>query len=674
MSATAGIAGAQPARLQPWPVLWAVLLGATFLLFFSEGLHDALEGLAPWAFEYPRAWVIPLRDWVSGFMQWLINDFDLGLFTFKEFTRSISWLLTWPFAFANSLLAEGFIHGRGDKAVLLWPRLSWLAVIAIAVLMGFYAQGWRLALLVGACFAYLAVFGQWTSAMVTLSSIAIAVPFGVVGGLLLGIAGFRSARVERAMAPVLDLMQTVPIFAYLIPALYLFGFGPVASMIATIIYATPPMVRMTILALRQVPDEIVDFGRMAGCSRRQLLWKVRIPAARQSLMVGVNQVIMLSLNMVIIASMIGAGGLGYDVLTALRRLDIGAGLEAGIGIVVLAIALDRLSQAFAARPPEQQREDSAGLLRRHPYLAAGLAAAAVTWIGGLVLPALGSYPESLTLTTAPFWDGLVSWININFFDALEAIKTFLLLNLMIPVKRFLLTLPWPLVVGLVALAGYQLGGLRLAALTAALVLFLAVTRQWENAMETVYLCGVSALIASLIGWPIGIWAARKARVNAVVQPVIDTLQTLPAFVYLIPAVMLFRVGDFTAMIAVVAYAVVPAIRYTILGIQRVPPTLIEAATAQGCTRRQILWRVQLPLALPEILLGVNQTIMMALSMLVITALVGTRDLGQEVYIALTKADTGRGIVAGLCVAFIAITADRLIGAWSGRLKTRLGLA
>ena len=149
------------------------------------------------------------------------------------------------------------------------------------------------------------------------------------------------------MRPVLDLMQTVPIFAYLVPILFLFGFGPVASIVATIIYAMPPMVRVTILALQGVPDEVKDLGRMIGCTRRQMTWKVMVPSARRGLMVGVNQVIMLSLNMVIIASMIGAGGLGFDVLAALRRLDIGAGIEAGVAIVVLAIALDRLCQAFA---------------------------------------------------------------------------------------------------------------------------------------------------------------------------------------------------------------------------------------------------------------------------------------------------------------------------------------
>jgi glycine betaine/proline transport system permease protein len=205
-------------------------------------------------------------------------------------------------------------------------------------------------------------------------------------------------------------------------------------------------------------------------------------------------------------------------------------------------------------------------------------------------------------------------------------------------------------------------------------LLIAITGQWDKAMITVYLCGISVVIASLIGIPIGILAAQNQRAGRVVRVVIDTLQTLPSFVYLMPVVMLFRVGDFAAMIAVVAYALAPAIRYTAHGIRQIDPHLVEAGVAAGCTRRQVLWKIKLPLALPEIMLGINQTIMLALSMLVITALVGTRDLGQEVYIALTKADTGRGIIAGLSVAFIAIIADRLIAAGSGHMRRRLGLA
>ena len=655
------------ARHRPWLLTWAIALSATLVLY-------VLRDTWPWALSYPREWTIPLRYWISDFMKWLVNDLDLGFFTFKEFTRSIAWLLSWPLLTAEGLLASGFEIPVSDERVLAIPRLSWLAVIAVVMLLGHYARDRALAALAGACFLYLAVFGQWASAMLTLSSIVIAVPLGVLGGLFLGILAFRSRRAEAVINPILDLMQTVPVFAYLVPVLFLFGFGPVSAMIATIIYATPPMVRCATLSLHQVPSEIVDFGHMAGCSRRQMLWKILLPSARSTLMVGVNQVIMLSLNMVIIASMIGAGGLGFDVLASLKRLQIGEGIEAGLAITLLAIALDRLSQAFANRPPPHHSHKPRSLLRRHPHLAVALAFIVATTLGGLLVPTIQSYPEHLQVTTGQFWNKLVSWVNINFFDQLDAVKSWLLLNVLIPVKRFMLALPWVAVVGLVALAGYQLGRWRLALTVGTLVLFMAVTGNWEKSMISVYLCGISVLFACLIGVPIGVWSGRSDRAHRVVQPTIDTLQTLPSFVYLIPVVMLFRVGDFSAMIAIVAYAVAPAIRYTSHGIRQVSGELIEAARAMGCTRRQILWRVQLPLALPEIMLGINQTIMMALAMLVITALVGTRDLGQEVYIALTKLDTGRGIVAGLCVACIAMTADRLINAWAVRKKRELGIA
>jgi glycine betaine/proline transport system permease protein len=218
-----------------------------------------------------------------------------------------------------------------------------------------------------------------------------------------------------------------------------------------------------------------------------------------------------------------------------------------------------------------------------------------------------------------------------------------------------------------------LQGMRLAMLVMVLVVLIASTGLWDKAMTTVYLCGLSVAVAMLIGLPIGVLAAERDSLWRWVRLAIDTLQTLPSFVYLMPAVMLFRVGDFTAMLAVVAYAIAPAIRYTALGLQGVDPRLIEAGRAMGCTNLQILTRIKLRLALPEIMLGLNQTIMFALSMLVITALVGTRDLGQEVYIALTKADSGRGLVAGLAVAFIAIIADRLIGAAAARARAGLGL-
>jgi glycine betaine/proline transport system permease protein len=206
-----------------------------------------------------------------------------------------------------------------------------------------------------------------------------------------------------------------------------------------------------------------------------------------------------------------------------------------------------------------------------------------------------------------------------------------------------------------------------------MALFIVTNGMWAKAMITIYLCGTSVLIASVIGIPLGILAAVNQRAGKVIGTVIDTLQTLPSFVYLIPVVMLFRIGDFTAMIAIVLYALAPAVRYAAHGVRSVSPELIEAGMASGCTPTQILTRIRLPLALPDILLGINQTIMLALSMLVIKALVGTRDLGQEVYIALTRADTGHGIIAGLSIAFIAIIADRVISSSAKNVRIRYGL-
>jgi glycine betaine/proline transport system permease protein len=625
-----------------------------------------------WAFDWPKAWTLPAARWIGGFVKWLTEEAAIGPFSFSGFTRLIAELVNIPYRFVLSLLSTGFLSGEGSTATLILPRVSWLAVIAVFALLGYHAGGLRLALLQSVCLGFVAVFGQWNSAMVTLSSILVAVPLGVAGGLLLGILAYRIRWVERALAPVLDLMQTMPVFAYLVPILILFGFGPTAAVVATLIYAMPPMTRITTLSLRRVAPEIHDLGRMMGCTRRQMMWRVLVPSAQDALMVGLNQVIMLSLNMVIIASMIGAGGLGFDVLAALRRLDFGTGLEAGFAIVALAIALDRLSQAYARKGAEPQ--SGGNVVSRHPYLFASLAIIVAGSLAGLFVPGLESFPESAMITTGAFWSGLMEWINVNYFDTLEAIKNAVLTGVLIPVRRFLLSLPWLGVVLFIAAAGWHLGGARLAALVGTLALLIAITGQWEKAMITVYLCGISTIIAMAIGIPVGIAVAERRRLWRGVQAIIDTLQTLPSFVYLMPAVMLFRVGDFTAMLAVVAFAVVPAIRYTALGLQGVDSRLIEAGRAMGCSKLQILTRIRLRLALPEILLGLNQTIMFALSMLVITALVGTRDLGQEVYIALTKADPGRGLVAGLAIAFIAIIADRLIQAAAAKQRARLGLS
>jgi glycine betaine/proline transport system permease protein len=654
-------------------LLWSALIVLTWLLStWSKSLAEALN--LSWMVKYPTAWVFPLKNYISDAMRWLVEDASFGLFTFTEATRALAWVIEKPYEFVRALLSTGFESGVGRDAVQIVPPLSWLAVLAGVIALGHYARDWVLAAIVGASFAYLAIFGQWDSAMITLASVVIAVPIGVAGGLFLGIQAYRHPLFDRLLKPLLDLMQTIPIFAYLVPILFMFGFGPVSALVATIIYAMPPMVRVTTMALNAVDPEIKDFGVMAGCTRRQITWRILVPSALGSLMIGVNQVIMLSLNMVIIASMIGAGGLGFDVLSSLRRLDIGGGFEAGIAIVILAIAIDRLSQGFAERDANTLPATNANsVLRRHPRSFMVLVVLILSMGLGQFAPMFQTYPEAQTITTGAFWSETVKFLNINYFDQFEAVKIFFLKGFMLPLKRFFLGIPWPWMIGIVVLLGWKFGDWKLALINGLMAIFIVTTGLWSKAMITVYLCGASVLIASVIGIPLGVLAAVNRRAGAIIGVGIDTLQTLPSFVYLIPVVMLFRIGDFTAMIAIVLYSLTPAVRYTAHGVGAVSSDLIEAGVVSGCTRWQILTRIRLPLALPDILLGLNQTIMLALSMLVITALVGTRDLGQEVYIALTKADTGRGIVAGLAIAFIAIIADRIISASARNARIRYGL-
>jgi glycine betaine/proline transport system permease protein len=283
-------------------------------------------------------------------------------------------------------------------------------------------------------------------------------------------------------------------------------------------------------------------------------------------------------------------------------------------------------------------------------------------------------PKELTLSYGGPINDLVRWVSKNLFAYVKPIRDWITIFLLLPLRDFYLWLPWPLVIGAVAFLGHSLGGWRLALLPICLLGFLLLAGFWTPLMLTVYLVTSATVLCILIGTPLGIWAARSPFAARVIMTICDTLQTFPSFIYLIPVIMLFQTSDLSNVIAMLAYASVPAIRYTYLGLKRVPVATVEAAIASGATPRQRLWKVELPVAFPEIMLGINQTIMMALAMVAITALIGSRDLGQEIYKALPGADTGRGLLAGLGIAFIGIIADRLIGAWARRRKRELGLA
>jgi glycine betaine/proline transport system permease protein len=234
-----------------------------------------------------------------------------------------------------------------------WVEMGMLAlpfwlVILVATAVGVRRLGWRFGVFVALALTLIVVTGFWLQTMVTLALTLSATLISLFFGIPLGIWCARNPRVNATIRPMLDFMQTMPAFVYLIPAAMLFGLGRVPGIIATVIFAMPPVVRLTSLGIRQVSSEQVEAGNAFGCTATQLLFKVQLPIAMPTIMAGVNQTIMMALSMVIIASMVGAGGLGNDVLASIQRLDIGLGFESGLAVVLLAIILDRLTESFGA--------------------------------------------------------------------------------------------------------------------------------------------------------------------------------------------------------------------------------------------------------------------------------------------------------------------------------------
>lgn len=638
---------------------WRVPALALLLALGTAWLARAV----PWTWRVPREALPPLRRWVTDFFAWLAEDASLGLFTVRDLTRGSAWLLGFPLAGTGGLLADGFPR----QGV---PALPWLGVALAAAVLAHHAGGRRLALLAFLGCLYLAAFGVWVPAMQTLSLVLVAAPLAAAAGLAAGLAATRGRRVEAALTLSFDLLQSIPHLAYLAPVIVLFGFGQVPALLATALFALPPMARCTILGIRTVPAEVLEAGLMSGCTERQLLLKVALPAARPTLLLGLNQVIMQSLAMVVITSLIGAVGLGQRLMFSLQQLRVGEAVEQGAAVVVLAVVLDRISQAYARR----DLPEAAAGWRRHAHLLAGSAAMLACVLLAARVPAVRALPPGLTLSTAAFFDALVRWVAVNLYDALAILRDGLTANVLLPLRNTILNAPWSMALGLAALAGWSLGGAGLALRASMPLGFVVLSGLWVQALLTVYAVTAAVALCILIAVPLGVWAAESPRVGKAIDAACDTLQTFPSFIYLIPVIMLLRVGDLSNIVAIVGAASVPLIRFTKLGLERAPPAAVEAATALGATRRQLLLKVKLPLAFPEMMLGLNQTVMTALAMTAITALIGSRDLGQEILKALPDQDTGRGVLAGLSIACLGIAADRLIGTAAARRRRALGLA
>lgn len=560
-----------------------------------------------------------------------------------------------------------------DRFVLVLSRLTWLGLIALAAAIAGLVAGWRLAVVAACGFLFIGVLGLWEPGVETLSLMIFAVLIALMIGIPLGIWAGRRPSVERAIRPVLDAMQTIPAFSYLVPVVLLFGIGVPTALIATVIFAIPPAIRLTSLGVRQVPETSLEVGRSFGSTSNQLLRRVQLPLAKPVILLGVNQTIMMALGIVVIAASVGVGGLGQVVLDGLNNLNVGASLAGGLAIVALAIVLDRTTSAWGVRDRKRRGSTTVHLYGREisrlaaVILALALVAIAV-FIGRQVLRQQ-DFPSSWTVSIDTPVNDAVSWILRTFGGVTTAITNLTVKYALDPLKNLLTDVPWWMVAGFAALIGWRVSRRwGLAVLAFVCIAAVGVLGMWDESMDTLSQVMVAVVVSVALAIPLGIWCAQSDRVERALRPILDMMQTMPQFVYLVPAVGLFGVGRVPGVIAGLVYALPPGIRLTNLGIRQVPSEIVEAAEAYGARRSQTLWKVQVPLARPSILLGVNQTIIMVFSVVIIAGLVGGAGLGLEVVRGISK-DPGVGMVAGLCIMLLAIAIDRITQAMGQATRT-----
>jgi glycine betaine/proline transport system permease protein len=585
------------------------------------------------------------------------------------------------------------------------------------------------------------ITGLWIEGLQTLALMGISVIIVLLIGIPLGILAARYDKFEAGLRPVLDAMQTMPAFVYLIPVVLFFGIARVPSAVAPVIYALPPAIRLTNLGIRRVSPTAIEAARAFGSTPRQILVKVQLPLAMRTIITGVNQTIMMAFGIVVIAALIGAGGLGREVLVALQHQKVGQGLIAGLTIVFMAILLDRISHGFSEQDTSHTDKQAKGfhllpnswdryvLVRGFEYgldivmnscyrfsqtIARGLAVAGNRVLGLfetkesaqatlpffqqhaflfsamiLLIGLLGinsfvinfgqEFPEAWIVEFGQPADTAVDWMRDNLYQIGDLpigtgpLSDFLLIYFLNPIRSFLQNwLSWPLVILAVVLMAWAVGGQQMALFSGVGLFCLGLLGLWQESMNTFSQVIVAVIITVAIAIPLGILAARSDAFEAFINPILDTLQTIPFFVYLIPVIILFGVGRIPGIMASVLYALPPGIRLTNLGIRQISPQVVEAAQAFGSTPRQILFKVQIPLAMPAIALGVNQVIMMVLAMVVVAGLVGGQGLGLLAVKGLANPlkDFGRGIEAGIAIVIMAMIMDRITQAWA---KKREGI-
>lgn len=628
-------------------VLWTTIAVISYALAYSLATNHANTDFGNW----PRSWELPIQQPIDDAFEWFGDTF------------------AWFFNPISTVIDAGL---AGIGAFLLW--LPWPFVVAAVSIVGLRLGGQWLGLFCGLATLFIGFNGYWDSVMVTLNVVGVSVIIAVGLGVPIGVFAAFSNRFEAVVRPILDTMQVLPAFVYLIPALVLFGVSGAQGVFLTVVYSIAPVIRLTNLGIRQVPQAAIETAHSHGSTTSQTLFQVQLPLAKNSIMMGINQTIMMAVAMVIITALVGVEGLGRDVWHSLRAVDAGEGLESGVAIVLLAIILDRFSYALAQSSPRPSAivpvagsgdERRAGQALRnmasHYSLAlAGIGLLAVLVVLGAFVPALRDFPDSLTFSMADQVNQVFDWMAVNLHFLTSWIRDTLFRELgYSPIHTFLLWLPWPALMLIGAGLAYLAAGWRVALLAVLGLVFAGIGGLWDVTIDTLSQVLTAVAFTIVTGIIVGALAAQSRTFEAILRPILDTMQTMPIFVYLIPVIMLWGIGPLVGIIATAVYALPPVIRMTSLGIKGVPPQAIETAQSHGSTGLQTMLQVKIPLALPTIMMGINQTIIMVLAMVIIAGLVGGRGLGEEVFITSIRLEMGQGLVAGMTIVFMAMVLDRM---------------
>jgi glycine betaine/proline transport system permease protein len=541
------------------------------------------------------------------------------------------------------------------------PEIGWLGVTAVATWVGYAIANWRISLLVLGTFLSYGLLGFWSDSMDLLIVVGISVVLCLLIGLPLGILAGTRKRANQVIEPVLDFLQTMPTFVYLLPVVLFFGIGAASAVVCTILYATPPLIRISAHGIRAVDPAMIEVTNSLGQTWWQRLLRVQIPLAKRTIIVGLNQTTMAALSMATIASFVNGPGLGQPVLAGLRINDVGTALIPGLLIVATAIMLDRATTAASERSDAMAR--GAGPDPRHRRIAlvsGGVLAAVLVYVSRTQFWAAEWSDLGWGRAVAEATDRAVDTFTAAISPATSGIKDGITYALLNPLQSFLADSPWWLAfLGICAIA-FVIGGLRALLVTVPALLGIWYFGLWHNAMITLSMTLVATALCMALAVVIGVAMARRRSVDVAVRPFLDAGQTIPAFVYLVPVLVLFGPSRFTGIVAALAYAAPVAIKLVADGVKGVSPTTMEAVRSTGATTLQQITRVQLPMAKPSLVLAANQGLLFVLAMAVIAGMVGAGALGYDVVIGFSRSEEwGKGAAAGITIVLLGIMLDRI---------------